>query len=338
MPTMSRRVQLSVLAMMVGLSACSGGSAETDASIDEVRELAFRALESATEANVAAEQALEASGGAAGEEEATSEAMASGEHAAADEHAGTDEQATTDEHTAAKEPATGNGHEAAKPGEVHWSYEGQTGPDRWSEVSAEFAACEAGKEQSPIDLNESAFDVGIEDPELHWAPSELTIIDNGHTVQANVAPGNTTMIDGVELDLIQFHFHRPSEHTMGTKAFPMELHFVHKNAEGSLAVIGVLLQIGEPNPSYDTLWSHQPGVGAEAKVENFDLSSLLPTSLRRYTYSGSLTTPPCSEGVNWNVLSTPATLSQAQANAFAYQGNARPVQGLGDRVVLADKG
>jgi carbonic anhydrase len=123
---------------------------------------------------------------------------------------------------------------------------------------------------------------------------------------------------------------------VATEVFPLELHFVHADAAGTLAVVGVLLEVGEANPSYDVLWDAQTP-GGESTVADFDLTTLLPGNLRRYRYAGSLTTPPCTEGVNWNVVAEPASLSQAQLDGFLYDGNARPVQELGSRTVLADQ-
>lgn len=233
------------------------------------------------------------------------------------------------------EPVDVEEHVAGAP--AHWGYEGAGAPEHWASLDSEFALCEAGVQQSPIDIaTPSTFGVGLDDLSLEWQPSDITIVDNGHSIQANVAPGNTTVIDGVTYDLLQFHFHKPSEHTVDSEVFPMELHFVHADAAGHLAVVGVLLEQGPANPAYDVLWSAQPDEGVESAVASFDLRSLLPGDLGRYRYSGSLTTPPCSEGVNWNVLAQPGTLSAEQIAAFAYDGNARPVQGVGSRSVLRD--
>lgn len=238
---------------------------------------------------------------------------------------------------------SGHGESESEPeeevhaGPIHWSYSGEEGPSSWAELSADFAVCEAGVAQSPIDIvSEESFVVGLDDLGFSWSETDIEVIDNGHTIQANVAAGNTTTFDGQTYDLLQFHFHRPSEHTVENEAFPMELHFVHADANGSLAVVGVLLAAGEENEAFDGIWSAQTATGSDAVLEGFDLSSLLPEDLGRYRYSGSLTTPPCSEGVNWNVLSSPVSLSQDQIDAFLYEGNARPIQNLNGRSVLSD--
>jgi len=227
------------------------------------------------------------------------------------------------------------GHVVA--GVEHWGYEGPGGPESWASLDREFGLCESGVQQSPIDIPTStAFRVGLDDLVLDWNPSDLTLVNNGHSIQANVAPGNRTVIDGVSHDLLQFHFHKPSEHEVDSEVFPMELHFVHADDEGSLAVVGVLLEAGAANPAYDVLWADQPGEGVETDIADFDMTSLLPADLGRFRYTGSLTTPPCSEGVNWNVLAEPASMSADQIANFLYEGNARPVQGLGSRTVLQD--
>jgi carbonic anhydrase len=300
----SRRTAAALsLSLAALLSSCSGAEPATEAATvdSSARETADEALQTAERALAAVER-LEAE-------------LA----APADELAMTDEGAATQSDDEAS-------HE-----EGHWSYEGETGPDRWAEVSEEFALCETGAVQSPIDVTTgSAMSVGLDELEMTWGPSEVTVVDNGHTIQANVAPGNQTVIDGETYDLVQFHFHKPSEHTVDTEAFPMELHFVHAAADGRLAVVGVLLTEGEAAPAFDGLFTE----GTE--LTGFDPTALLPDDLARFRYTGSLTTPPCSEGVNWNVLAEPVSLSAEQIAAFVHDGNARPVQDLNGRTILHD--
>lgn len=328
---------LSALALTA--AACGGGSSadpDLEDKVNEAKELAYQAALSAEQAKNTADEALAAAGG--GEGEHATEEEATGEHGA--------EEEATGEHAAEEEPADEHGtetteHAAAKEEAPHWTYEGEEGPEHWASISKEFETCESGVKQSPVDLVSRTIEVGLDDLKLDWKPSDLTIVDNGHTIQANVPAGNTSVIDGVTYDLVQFHFHKPSEHQVKGEAFPMELHFVHKNAAGGLAVIGVLLTVGEENPAYDTLWAAQPeektAEGEGNKVAGFDLTKLLPPDLHAWRYPGSLTTPPCTEGVSWNVLATPAAVSQAQIDEFRYDHNARPVQDIGDRLVLADK-
>jgi carbonic anhydrase len=324
------------LALALGLTACGGGQAaneDLEDQVAETKELAYQAALSAEQAKNAAAEALAAAGGrtaAEGEHTGTTEAGAEAAHG---------EESGAETSAGAEHGAAAGAHEtAAAPGEVHWTYSGATGPDHWAEVSEEFKSCESGMKQSPIDLTGQTLEVGLDDITVDWAPSDVSVVDNGHTIQANVQPGNKTTIDGVPYELVQFHFHKPSEHTMGKEIFPLELHFVHKNAAGGLAVLGVLLQVGEPNPAYDVLWAAQPEKEKEpTDLAAFDLHGLLPANMHSYRYSGSLTTPPCTEGVSWNVLATPATVSQEQIDGFVYDHNNRPVQPIHDRLVLADK-
>jgi carbonic anhydrase len=177
----------------------------------------------------------------------------------------------------------------------------------------------------------------IADPVLNWQAGDLELINNGHTIQANVPEGSQSELNGQTYDLIQFHWHRPSEHTVDGDPFAMELHFVHADASGNLAVLGVLLKEGDANPLYDILWEGQPEEGEANTLSDVDFSRLLPGDLTTYVYAGSLTTPPCSEGVAWNVLETPAGISAEQVRAFLYDGNARLVQPVNDRSVEVDE-
>jgi carbonic anhydrase len=219
-------------------------------------------------------------------------------------------------------------------GEAHWGYAGDIGPAHWGSLSEEFAACEAGVEQSPIDIEPTDVEgTDIADPVLNWQAGDLELINNGHTIQANVPEGSQSELNGQTYDLIQFHWHRPSEHTVDGDPFAMELHFVHADATGNLAVLGVLLKEGDANPLYDILWEGQPEEGEARRLSDVDFSGLLPGDLTTYVYAGSLTTPPCSEGVAWNVLETPAGISAEQVRAFLFDGNARLVQPVNDRSV-----
>ena len=251
-----------------------------------------------------------------------------------DDDAG-DSSTPTPTMTAAEDESEDVPHEE---GEAHWGYRGETGPTAWASLSAEFETCEAGVEQSPIDIVfADAVAADSADPGLDWQAGDLEILNNGHTIQANVPEGNTSVLNGETYNLLQFHWHRPSEHTVDGDAFAMELHFVHANEAGDLAVLGVLLEEGDGNPLYDILWDAQPEEGETTTVGDIDFSQLLPDDLGTYIYAGSLTTPPCSEGVAWNVLETPVSMSAEQVGAFLYDGNARPVQPVNDRTVEVDQ-
>lgn len=235
---------------------------------------------------------------------------------------------------------------ASKPDEPrgqhpHWSYAGATGPERWSELSPEFAACAKGRFESPIDIETTA---PSEQPPLQfkYAPSPLTIVDNGHTIMASYAPGSALVVGDVRYELQQFHFHHPSEEQVHGKTSDMVVHLVHKDAQGHLAVVAVLLNHGSTNSVIQALWANLPAVKekpATLASVSIDANGLLPASRGYYTFAGSLTTPPCTEGVTWFVLKTPVELSAAQIAAFAklYPMNARPLQPLHGRKILETK-
>lgn len=221
----------------------------------------------------------------------------------------------------------------------HWGYEGEHGPAHWGHISKEYADCSKGKSQSPIDIS-GAQDENLADIAFNYKSSKINIVNNGHTVQVNYDEGSSIKVNGSEYKLLQFHFHDPSEHTVGGKSFAVELHLVHKNDKGELAVVGVLIEKGTENPAYKTVWANMPKKAGEKKElkETVDAADLLPASKVYYTYSGSLTTPPCSEGVKWLVLKTPVQMSEAQIDAFmgVHKGNNRPVQPLNSRSIKAD--
>lgn len=220
--------------------------------------------------------------------------------------------------------------------EAHsWGYSGATGPDHWSEVSA---TCGLGKTQSPIDI---VHPEKKNMPAIQFAyhASPLAVINNGHTIQVNYAPGSTIGVDGKTYELVQFHFHHLSETAIDGHHTPMELHLVHKDKDGNLAVVAVLLKEGHPNQTVSTVWSNlPPEEGKEYAPQHLEIEAvhLLPANHSYYTFPGSLTTPPCSENVTWLVLTKPMTLSKEQIEKFAaiYPDNARPVQPLNGRSVL----
>jgi len=221
---------------------------------------------------------------------------------------------------------------------VHWSYEGKTGPEHWGELSPEFAGCSRGMSQTPIDINVT-YKTDLRMIKNFFNSNGLRIINNGHTVQVNIPPGSKSIIDGKEFDLLQFHFHTPSEHTVNGKHYPMEMHLVHKNAKGELGVIGVFFKEGRENPVLQTIIKNFPDiVGKEMLVPSVKINAtdLLPGNKKYYHYFGSLTTPPCSEGVNWVVMKIPVEASKQQIEKFAkiLHKNNRPVMPLNYRFVL----
>jgi carbonic anhydrase len=225
----------------------------------------------------------------------------------------------------------------------HWSYKGETGPTHWGAMEKEFESCGVGKVQSPIDIKtKSAKASDLPAIEFAYQPSPLRIIDNGHTVQVNYAPGSSITVDGKRYELLQFHFHHPSEEEIDGKHSDMVAHLVHKDAGGNLAVVAVLLKKGSANPLVGTLWKNIPKEkGKEAQVDavTINVADLLPEKRGYYTFQGSLTTPPCSEGVRWFVLKSPTTVSAEQVAGFGklYAMNARPVQPLNGREIAASK-
>ena len=222
----------------------------------------------------------------------------------------------------------------------HWSYQGHGGPAKWAELDHAFATCGLGKVQSPIDIR-GAKVADLPAIQFHYKPSPLKLIDNGHTIQVNYAPGSSIDIGDAHYELLQFHFHKPSEEKVQGKSHAMVAHLVHKSADGKLAVVAVLLDKGGDNPTIDTIWMNLPKEKEkETAVDvTVDAAALLPRDKGYYTFEGSLTTPPCSEGVRWFVLKTPMKITESEIMAFGklYPTNARPIQPLNGRAIEATR-
>jgi len=222
----------------------------------------------------------------------------------------------------------------------HWSYQGHGGPAEWGELDPAFATCQLGKLQSPIDIR-GAKAADLPAIKFDYKPSPLRVIDNGHSIQVNYAPGSSIDVGGTRYELVQFHFHKPSEEKIDGKAHAMVAHLVHKGADGKLAVVAVLLDAGGTNPTIDTIWKNLPQEkGKEATVNaTIDAATLLPADHGYYTFQGSLTTPPCSEDVRWFVLKTPVKVAGSEITAFGkiYPMNARPPQPLNGRTLEATR-
>jgi carbonic anhydrase len=219
----------------------------------------------------------------------------------------------------------------------HWGYSGEGAPSHWAELDPGFAACSSGKSQSPIDLPRSAKG-GNKPLVFDYHQGGTKIFNNGHTVQVEYAPGSTLDVGGHAYELKQFHFHAPSENTIAGKHFPMEVHLVHADKQGHLAVVAVMFTQGKPNAFVETLWANMPAGESEEHpfAHALDAAALLPPGRHYYRFEGSLTTPPCSEGVTWIVLSQPVTVSKQQLAAFMHTmgfANNRPVQPLNARKV-----
>lgn len=221
-----------------------------------------------------------------------------------------------------------------------WSYSGDSGPEHWGDIDQTYDACQHGLMQSPIDLGTaqaSADDFALYD----YAPSHLHVINNGRTIRAQYDAGSTMQYDGVTYPLIQFHFHVPSEHSIHGISTAMELHLVHDDGHGNTVVAAVLLNAGDTTPPWDALWSEMPsGVGDYENGNAWvDASQLLPEDRHAYRYTGSLTTPPCTENVHWIVFKQIALLPAARIELFQriIGNNARPTQPLNNRIVRVDE-
>lgn len=217
-----------------------------------------------------------------------------------------------------------------------WDYTGDTGPDNWAKLSPEYGAC-AGSNQSPINLT-GFIDAKLEPVFFKYGAGSSEILNNGHTVQVNTLPGSTIAVDGIEFELKQFHFHVPSENQIHGKSYPMEGHLVHADNDGNLAVVAVMVTEGEENTALAKAWAQMPEKG-EVKALTSDISPLeiLPKEHDYYRFNGSLTTPPCSEGVRWLVMKQPISASKAQIDQFLqvmHHHNNRPIQSTNARPVL----
>jgi len=230
-------------------------------------------------------------------------------------------------------------HVDEHPADVHWSYSGKTGPQAWGQLKPEFNTCAIGNRQSPINIEDSYTLQGPAEPlHFNYQPSTGTVVNNGHTIQVNVEGHNTLTVRGSVYNLVEFHFHTPSEMQVNYRSYAMVAHLVHKNAEGELAVVAVLLDPGEANALIDKVWTYMPlDVGDEVRMPPglLDMNELLPKDQRYYQFLGSLTTPPCTEDVLWMVIKQPTQISPAQLHLFQqlYPSNARPVQPVNGRPI-----
>lgn len=239
--------------------------------------------------------------------------------------------------------AGGGAVASARPGKpvhaaasVHWGYEGAEGPQSWARMRPEYAQCAKGSRQSPIDI-QGGIRVQLEPVAFDYKAGAFQVVDNGHTVQVNVAAGSSIEVMGRRFELLQFHFHRPSEERVDGRQFDMVVHLVHKDLEGRLAVVSVLLERGSAQPVVQSVWNNLPLEKGDAVAARalLDPAGLLPTERSYYTYMGSLTTPPCSEGVLWMVMKKPMPISAEQIDIFArlYPMNARPIQAASGRLI-----
>lgn len=222
----------------------------------------------------------------------------------------------------------------------HWGYEGEGAPEHWGALSEEYKTCQTGMNQSPINID-TTLKAHLPPLNVHYIDGPTTFINNGHTLQAGLTTStkNTVTLDGTPFTLQQFHFHAPSENTVHSKHYAMEAHLVHKDAKGDVAVVAVMFDVGGENAELNKLWTTMPEkADQEVKVTTqMDLNALLPTNKTYWRFSGSLTTPPCTEGVTWIVLQHPMTLSEAQLKKFTqamHHNNNRPRQQLNGRAIV----
>jgi carbonic anhydrase len=217
-----------------------------------------------------------------------------------------------------------------------WSYEGELGPANWSKINDGWAKCGSGNRQSPIDLRDG-IKVNLEQINFDYHPSSFNEVNNGHTIQVQVGGGNFITVGNQTYELQQFHFHRPSEERINGKGTEMVMHLVHKSADGKVAIVAVLLERGQPHGLMQTIWDNLPLEKNEVVAPSIviDPSDALPEKREYFTYMGSLTEPPCTEGVLWMVFKQPRQASPAQMALFSrlYPLNARPVQSTAGRMI-----
>jgi carbonic anhydrase len=227
-------------------------------------------------------------------------------------------------------------HGKVAAGAMHWGYEGEGGPLSWGKLSPANIKCDIGERQSPIDIRDG-IRVDLDPLNFDYKDSRFSVLDNGHTIQTTLGAGNYINVSGKNYELVQFHFHKPSEERIDGKSFEMVAHLVHKDAEGKLAVVAVLIKRGQANALVQSVWNNLPLEKNQAvnALSTMDLSQILPVRREYYTYMGSLTTPPCSEGVLWLVMKEPIEISADQISIFnrLYPMNARPIQKTSDRLI-----
>lgn len=221
-----------------------------------------------------------------------------------------------------------------------WGYTGPNGSVRWGDLEPSFSLCKSGMRQSPINIV-TFYQETMPSLEADYRPVPLTVTNTGNTMRVGYAPGSGFSVDGFRYELRRIEFHTPSEHYMDGASWPMEAQFVHQGSDGSLAIIAVMMKIGKQNPTFAGMLQNLPAnAGAVRKVDSvsFLADALMPENLDYYAYDGSLTSPPCSEGVRWFVLKDPVEVSEGQIKAFQarFPFNARPVQPLNGRVVTGD--
>lgn len=227
--------------------------------------------------------------------------------------------------------------------QTHWGYKGNEGPESWGAIASDYHLCIDGREQSPINITQASSTGNNTNPVIKAAYNEapLSIVNNGHTVQVNYTGKSKFEVNGKKYALKQVHFHTPSEHKINGKAAPIEVHFVHQDKQGNLAVVGVFAKQGEENQEIQKIFSNIPSqTGQQETHQNISFSpeAIIPTGSQAFTYNGSLTTPPCSEKVKWVVYQNPIEVSKQQIKTFKkyFDNNARPTQPINNRQVFSN--
>ncbi len=225
-------------------------------------------------------------------------------------------------------------------GGAHWGYSGSIGPEHWGDLSPEYLMCKIGKNQSPIDINSAdAVKACLAPVSVYYVSDAKYVVNNGHTIKVVMGGRGYVVVDGKRFYLKQFHFHAPSEHTVNGKHYPFEAHFVHLDKNGNITVLGVFFKVGKENPELEKVWRVMPEEPGQKRhlTARIDPEKLLPENRDYYRYSGSLTTPPCSEGVRWIVFKEPVEMAREQLEKFRKVmgfDNNRPVQPLNARKVM----
>lgn len=223
---------------------------------------------------------------------------------------------------------------------AHWEYEGDNGPQYWGSIKEEFKMCSQGKMQTPINIIPTD-NINLKPLKFNYNTSASDLINNGHTVQINIVNGSSVKIDNIKYELKQFHFHTPSENNINGKSYPLESHFVHASKDGRLAVVAIMFEEGEENPILKKIWSKfsiiKKNIKIPIELTSNDIENIMPTNKAYYKFMGSLTTPPCSENVKWNVFKVPVKISKKQIqqffNIFGHTNN-RPIQPTDNRKIL----
>jgi carbonic anhydrase len=221
-----------------------------------------------------------------------------------------------------------------------WSYYGRKGPSSWGKLDPAYSACSKGKDQSPIDIRGAKRSPALQPIEFHYISGPVTLVNTGITVRIDVAPGGYIIFNGTRYDLVEFHFHHPAEDLVNGKLSDLQIDLVHKSADGRKAIIGVRLNEGRVNGSLAALWPSLPASGATASIQDaFNPLGLLPQDRSYWSYTGSITVPPCTEGVQWLAMQNPTELAQDQLETFArlYPDNARPIQSSRGRKIEASR-